>query len=518
MPTLNALWHVLAGVGGGTVSIDGVPLDSGGGGVWLTDKEPLYQCADGWYLKAYDQNTLQFRKVDSRGANTIIGGGGRYQVLYNGQCYGSLGEHPGWGVKDAGADGTLAICPNYAVGLGFELHAPDGGVHVASTGTPCYGLRVLSPTDAVYIGGMGSAGPVVTLSGRTFKQHRPDVRTPVLLVLGGQEWLAYYADDLGPVIHPALPAGSPEPLMGYILANPTNAYNFDVCAMGPNAFRTCWSTTQGEEPANVRWEDTQLDQPRVNLDPVIVEPPVPGEMPAIGRHVPFGFYYKDTYTDPRIVNGQIDTQGAGCPGDVSWCVSGEAHAAVAAIGNLIIDESCVRSMALKGWERVDAIYLSAEVAADPVGSMKRQRDSIRRTCLEMGVLPRPFITYTGGDTQSALALLEPDGQTIIGVQLYLMGTEGPDDLRKLAAAQRAITGAAPVALICQAYGRWAGYTKDTALYTGDLAALVPVYAEIVRDWPDVQFVGAFSWRRKGGLLDYPEVMSAWAAFAKSALG
>ena len=170
MPVLNSRGHVLSlcTSGSGTIAIDGVPLDSGGNAQWLTDDTCLYQCSQGWYLKAYSQSTLTFSRVDDKGCNFLVAGGGRWQSLLNGMSFGSLGNHANWGVLDAGSDGTIAICPSYSTGLGFELHAPDGNIHVAPTGTPCYGLKVLSPTDAIYIGGMGSAGPVVTLSGRTF--------------------------------------------------------------------------------------------------------------------------------------------------------------------------------------------------------------------------------------------------------------------------------------------------------------------------------------------------------------
>ena len=535
MPVLNSQGHVLAGVGGGTVSIDGVALDSGGGGVWLTDNVALYQCAAGWYLRSYDQTTLQFTKVDARGANFLIGGGGRWQALLNGQSFGSLGDHPNWNVLDAGSDGTLAICPSYSTGLGFELHAPGGGICAAPTGTPCYGLRVLGPTDALYIGGTGSAGPVVTWSGRSFKQHAPNVRQPKLITLNGEDWLAYYADDLGPVIHPALPAGSSEPLMGYVLANSYAAFNFDVCALN-GGIRCCWSLTQGEEPQNVKWADTPLSQTRVNLDPSTVHPPNPGPpgptpippgpdpvIPSFGRHIGFAFYYRDTYAYPQLVyvNGQptIETQGPGCPGNMALVVTGEARAAVVAapyVDAMVIGEDGLRGLALvpANWAKVKGIYVTNETGADQFAGIKTLMASVRHTCEDMGVVCPPFITYTQDKTKEAVDAWGDDPNVIIGVQLYVTGNQGPDDLRTLAAQQQAITGACPVCLNAQAYDRTTG-NPPAPTYHGDLAALVPVYADIVRGWPQVQYVWPFSYYRKGGAYDHPEIIPWWRAFARA---
>ncbi len=134
----------------------------------------------------------------------------------------------------------------------------------------------------------------------------------------------------------------------------------------------------------------------------------------------------------------------------------------------------------------------------------------RTMMADMGLQVKPFIVYSGNRPAVELA----DGATWIGVQLYVEGGQGPDDLRRLAAIWAPVVRAVPVVLICQAYDR-------NSTYHGDLAALQPVYAEITRNWQldgiNVKALLWFSDGRPGGTRSHEE-MRPWHVEIASAAG
>jgi hypothetical protein len=180
----------------------------------------------------------------------------------------------------------------------------------------------------------------------------------------------------------------------------------------------------------------------------------------------------------------------------------EPRCAVTTCKPTLIGIPCIETMAEtpERWASVPAIYVAAEAAADPVEMIKRKRDMARQMMRTLGVPERPFLAYTGAVPRWELA----DGMTWMAIQLYVSGSQGPADLRALAATLKPAKAQQQVALICQAYDR-------NASYVGDLEALQVVYADIARDWMADTKVRALLWfsdGRPGGTRDH-EAIRAW---------
>jgi hypothetical protein len=227
-----------------------------------------------------------------------------------------------------------------------------------------------------------------------------------------------------------------------------------------------------------------------------------------GRPVHVGYFFRDTYA-----YGQ-----SAAPGNVTVIV-GEARAALTAepcaedglpIGR-IIGPDAIETMAEtpEWWAHVVAIYLAGELSDDPVACIARKREMCLGMFQALGVPPRPFITYTGALTYTALSRED----TWLGVQLYLTGTQGPERLINAAAGARYALAGMPVVVFAQAYDRRG---PNGPQYTGDLAELQPVYAEIVRQWPDVRALLWFSDGRPGGTRDHEEMRPWHRAIAAAA--
>jgi len=237
-----------------------------------------------------------------------------------------------------------------------------------------------------------------------------------------------------------------------------------------------------------------------------VTPTTPDEAPPpdvapFGRPVHVGYFFRDTYAYGK---------NPLAPGNVTVVV-GEARAALTAepcvedgqpIG-VIIGPDAIETMSERpeDWARVVALYLASESSAKAIDGIRRKRDLCRLMMDTLGLPHVPFVVYTGEKPSPELA----DGETWIGLQLYLTGTQGADELRALAGRWLPELAHLPVALIGQAYDRWSGAGPQ---YTGDLAAHAPVHAELIRQWPNVRALLWFSDGRKGGTRDH-EALRPW---------
>jgi hypothetical protein len=172
---------------------------------------------------------------------------------------------------------------------------------------------------------------------------------------------------------------------------------------------------------------------------------------------------------------------------------------------MITSVACLTDLAThpEWWDRWEAIYLTAE--GDQV-LLEKMAKAVRTFAAALGLPPKPFLCYTAGSIFPN-ALTPTD---IIGVQLYLTGSQGPDVLRALADSVLPSLAHRRVALICQAYDR-------SGIYIGDLAALQPVYAEIAEKWKNAEYLLLFSDGRKGGTRDHEE-MRPWHKAMLAACG
>ena len=187
-------------------------------------------------------------------------------------------------------------------------------------------------------------------------------------------------------------------------------------------------------------------------------------------------------------------------------VAGEAMAAVTAPQpGVIITPDAIFTMSEtpEAWAKVVAIYLTPEMAADPVTKMNEMRYAARRLMEQLGVPLRPFIAY---GPMPPIELAEPGGQTWITLQFYANPGEGPEALYQLRDIyQGMIPSGTPVCVIGQTYDR-------NGAYTAPLEPLVTATATIVRAWgPEVKAWLNFSDgrgsvpNRFGGVRWHPEL-------------
>ena len=299
MPKLNSRGDVLAGVGDGIVSINGVAVaERAGGACWLDDDTVLYQqiTSDPWthqeesaYLAAYHVPTRVVTRVAGPpGASRLVAGGGRWAAfLADGHTgvYGSVGSHPAATVQAAGPDGTIALGDEYQAGTGLTLYAPDGRVTHVET-RDAYSVTVLGPDRAVWVEGNAFRALNVPVP-----QQVGGAWNPVYILLAGEPWVVYWTQPdprwpstlMGLVAHPAS-----DPARGYILeTNEYACYNVDAVALS-RAIRVAWSRTQGERPDDIVVMDIDPAAPRVplvGLPPVVVPPPVEPPPPVETPHV-----------------------------------------------------------------------------------------------------------------------------------------------------------------------------------------------------------------------------------------
>ena len=143
-------------------------------------------------------------------------------------------------------------------------------------------------------------------------------------------------------------------------------------------------------------------------------------------------------------------------------------------------------------------------AGDPDGDVDALERAIDRTRAARRALP--VIAYW---TRGAQRHRAPRGADIVGVEAY----RGVDEtLEQFEARVRFAVGLVPrAALICQCY------TSNRTL-TNELPALVPVYARIARDCPNVEMLLVFSGSgRATGYQDHPEVHELWQQLAASVI-
>lgn len=278
-------------------------------------------------------------------------------------------------------------------------------------------------------------------------------------------------------------------------------------------------------------ESIPFDEPLRSWDEIDPTPSVPEFEPLLNPAL-LGAFFNGSYRYPE----QGKTLGFGsnnaknvfgnCAAVIGECVAAETLDSMTD-GQLryrIIDPGAISHMSIATrWESVAAIYLAVEgVTGDLVEALRRHRQWARYTMDWFRVPRRPVIVYAGADVEALRRLVLDDAETWAGVQLYLTGNQGPDDLRQLQRTAFDTLAPFPVVQLAQAFDRRTGNTPDTATYHGDLSALVPVFYEGARDL-GTRHKGtlAFSWKRPGGILSQIEegrdldLHDYWMSFARA---
>lgn len=241
MPRLNRHAQAVMGVGSGPASIDGqVIAPVGGCASWLDDNHVIY--STGHAIEVLDVRNGRVTQAAAEGANELAAGGGRW-LAFSGVSglFGALTLPPGGvsltitdGRGAIGRDGTLAYIPVRRDGLPTILRAPDGSETAITDPAGAYGLQVLGPGQAIWMGGR-SIGIVPP------RLRRPEGRV-VLAVVGGARWAVYWSAGVGLVAHP-----SADDSQVVVLERRPIAFYHDAVGLA-DALHVAWSTGQGEHP------------------------------------------------------------------------------------------------------------------------------------------------------------------------------------------------------------------------------------------------------------------------------
>jgi len=252
----------------------------------------------------------------------------------------------------------------------------------------------------------------------------------------------------------------------------------------------------------------------------IPEPPGPTPeprpdpvLPPFGHKVEVGLFHFDSvrYGDYRDLPEapSPDDPGAYDRLPCTLSVITDAGAYPAEYGlPMIVSPECLFVAAQDGefwraaWARVQGVYIAAEDSVADLTTMARVAGLLMD---ELGLPRRPFVSYTGG----ALFPMALGPTDIIGVQLYLAPGQGPDALRALAARVMPTVEYRRVAIISQCYNRNGAYRED-------LTALQPVYAAIVAQHANVEYLLQFSDGRLGGSRSYPALRPWQRAISRAA--
>lgn len=218
--------------------------------------------------------------------------------------------------------------------------------------------------------------------------------------------------------------------------------------------------------------------------------PVPVSLPPLGRTIGIGYFFRDS---------QQYGDNESAPGTHS-VIADEPRALPAEGGlRMVLGLPCLLHEHLTAWwPLVDAVYVAAE---GDLAQLERDAALARYIMQWRGLGQRPVLAYTAG-------VVFPDALTstdIIGIQAYA-AVEGEDPQAFQARMSETLSEVRHrrVALICQAYDR-----ARPQIWTGErLATLQPVYWELARQFPNIEYLLLFSDGRRGGTRDNPE-MRPW---------
>ena len=468
------------GGGGLQGSIDGrpYPFVTYGGGVWLDDDTVLVQLAPTAILatwRPHEDKALPQTLEPPRGANFFCAGGGRWLAQLVDEhtgVYGSLGSLPSAGLlwRGASPDGTLGYIPDYQRGIGLVLVAPDGSRTVVEH-VVCSEAQVLGPGVAIWKGGAVGRAPV--------RPALPNAQNLLLCRVADEDWLVYWAEGVGLV---AQMDGAPD---GYVLETRPVAFNHDVRAVN-DELMVAWSLTQGERPQDLVKLVVDRSQPRVLLAPPFVLPP-------IGRPILIAPFFRDT----NILAYGGDNALARCNASVIV----DAHGLPAEtdpdgrVPKMIISPECLWEVAKhpEWWPRVVGVYVGNE-SNDGGMALTRHSETARLLQDRLGLPNWQHVTYTAGHVWPD-ALRPTDW---IGVQVYMSVGQGPTDALHIGrTGLAALRHRWNTAIIGQVYDR-----ANPTYWTEDrIAALLPVYWQLAREFPNVRAILLFSEGRKGGYRD-----------------
>lgn len=278
MPRLNARLDVLMGIGATTLSVNGVPWATGGGGDWRNDTTVVAQILDGaWCVAALTSPTLRTPvTTPPHAANTVYAGGGQWASWSLAVGVQTSRGNP-WGVDLAiaglhavGADGTIVITPDYQIGRDLWLLRPDGSVVTLAVG-PARAVQMPAADVVLWTSGdrLGSWGlPLATVV------DEPLFNPRACKLPSGEWWLSYHTDDRW-LLQPWTAA------TGYVLQDSAGTYRPDLGVVDATTLRCVASRTEGEGPEALIPLTQDLRAPRVPLARSTPPPTQPPTQPPV---------------------------------------------------------------------------------------------------------------------------------------------------------------------------------------------------------------------------------------------
>jgi hypothetical protein len=255
--------RVVQGVAQGPCSVDGKigVAQYGGWAKWLYDDTVIYTTGNAVdptdhsqdRIESFNINTGARTILTNRGANILEAGAGRWCGWTDGTSgiFGSL-TNAHAGLKNIGPDGTIAITPIYASGLGCRLYSPDGRV-TEGPQEAMKALRVTGPTSAIWT----LNGDIHALNGSVPVGQAGPAYRPKRVVIGQEEWIIYET-TIGIVAHPY------SSLMGYRIAAPGQAFWVDVIAW-QGKLRVAYSSNAADTPQGLVVRDIDIRSKRTDL-------------------------------------------------------------------------------------------------------------------------------------------------------------------------------------------------------------------------------------------------------------
>ena len=251
------------GVGGGTISIDGVVPPSligapGGGWGWMDDGTCAGQADLGGGFSLFQlvlPNTIT--ALDPAGASQFRAGNSKWAASLNPSVRSNiLATLPLAGLGDIDETGRMTVVQNFGAGTGLVTYSAAGGtLWTQSSALTDPSNRLRSKNGSVaYQDGTGAWHLAATATG-VLQSFAPRTGETVVYMVPVLIGTVLYVVELTNTQLTIRPATSP---MGYVLGTGSTFFNADAVSLTSTSVRVGWSVTAGENPTDLRLADITL--------------------------------------------------------------------------------------------------------------------------------------------------------------------------------------------------------------------------------------------------------------------
>jgi hypothetical protein len=466
--------RVVAGLGGGRVSLDNVAFAEGGEPFWLNAEDDIIYASTsggndvGVMIRHANGTTTPALNPDGtpvKPANELAAGGGRWARWRTGVgLTDSTGlALPSAGLLDVGPDATLYY--NVDRDHGIRARRIDG--------TDVEILPFVRWT-ALWLTGVegGCVWTDYNLHAHTWNLPTPvtvegeAVFCPSAFFLAGRWWicyltqtriLAHYIDD---------------PEYGYEIAIGDRLFYPHAIAFN-GKIRCAYSVTSGAQPGNQRVVTIDPTSPRVKLR-------VPAPLRPLDAPVLSCCFFADSVrygSDPAAPGTGTIVVETGLMPNRPTIIARSSDEGVDLINEY-----------RRSWDRVRGIYITTER-----GDLRMQADAARARMKQLGLAPQPIISYTGSTLPADLSMVD-----VRGLQCYQEIGEPLSTAEHRWRNQVQGVGATPYAIVGGIFDRRSAAGR---LPVADLRGAIPIYLDLARS-PWCRGIYLFAWGRPGGGRDY----------------